>query len=340
MEAKALIGVDTHKDSHSAALLNEVGALQDWLEVSASARGYRRLLSWARSESSNRIWVIEGTGSYGAGLAAYLSARGERVHEGDHPKRSSRGAAGKSDYLDAIRVAKEALTRDRLGLPKKRGQREMLRVLMTAREGAVNAQKQGLNQLYALVVSSPEDLRSRLDGLRGAALVKACLQLRPTGDAERVVTATTLRAVARRVRALGQEAAEYEAQVRQLVASLAPALLAERGVGPLTAAQFLLSWSHAGRIRNQDAFAKLAGVAPIPASSGRVQRYRLNRLGDRRLNRALHVVAISRWRCDHRTQTYIARRTAEGKSPREIRRCLKRYIARRLFRLLEALDMS
>jgi transposase len=340
MEAAMVVGVDTHKDTHSAALLSEVGAVQSGLEVCASTEGYRELLSWARAHSSARVWVVEGTGSYGAGLSSYLSGEGEVVYEGDHPKRSSRGRAGKSDQLDAIWVAKEALTRAHHGLPRKRGEREMLRVLLTARDGAVNAEKQGLNQLYALVVSGPESLRQRLGRLRGDALVKACLRLRPGGDPETLLTATTLRSVAGRVRTLAKEAAGYERQLAQLVASLAPELLAEPGIGSLTAAQFLISWSHAGRIRNEDAFAALAGVAPIPASSGRLQRHRLNRLGDRQLNRALHTVAITRARWDARTQAYIGRRTAQGKTPREIRRCLKRYIARRLFRLLEGLDKT
>lgn len=341
MEARMVVGVDTHKDTHSAALVNEVGLPLGGLEVPATGGGYQELLCWARSQAPSRVWVVEGTGSYGAGLAAYLHKQGETVFEGDHPKRSWRGPAGKSDQLDAIWVAREALARKHHGLPKARGEREMLRVLVTAREGAVQAEKQGLNQIYALVVAAPEPLRQKLGRLRQEALVKACLQLRPAaGDAELLVTAATLRSLARRVRALKAEAGDYEGQIRKLVSKLAPALLAERGVGPLTAAQVLVSWSHSGRIRNADAFAKLAGVAPLPASSGRVQRHRLNRLGDRQLNRALHLVAITRSRCDAQTQAYIARRTAEGKSPREIRRCLKRYLARRLFRLLQALDRT
>jgi transposase len=273
-------------------------------------------------------------------LAAYLSEQGEVVYEGDHPKRSWRGPAGKSDQLDAIWVAKESLSRRRPSLPRARGERELLRVLMTARNGAVEAEKQGLNQLYALAVSAPEPLHQRLGKLRAAALVKACLRLRPNGDQESVVTAATLRSVARRVSALATEAAAYERQIGKLVAARAPELLALKGVGPLSAAQFLISWSHAGRLRDHNAFAKLAGVAPLPASSGRVQRHRLNRLGDRQLNRALHLVAITRSRCDAQTQTYIARRTSEGKSAREIRRCLKRYLARRVFKLLERLDKT
>lgn len=332
-----VVGVDTHKETHSAAMLNELGVVQSGVEVNASAAGYQQLLSWARANSASRVWVVEGTGSYGAGLASYLSGQDEVVYEGDHPKRSWRGPAGKSDQLDAIWVAKEALSQQRPSLPRARGERELLRVLMTARNGAVEAEKQGLNQLYALVVSAPEPLRRRLGKLRAAALVKACSQLRPTGDQECVVTAATLRSVARRVRALATEAADYEGQISKLVSRLAPQLLALKGVGPLSAAQILVSWSHAGRLRDHNAFAKLAGVAPLPASSGRVRRHRLNRLGDRQLNRALHLVAITRSRCDAQTRAYIARRTSEGKSPREIRRCLKRYLARRIFKLLERL---
>jgi transposase len=335
-----VVGVDTHKRTHSAALLNQLGVVLGGLEVAASAAGYRQLLGWARSKSAARVWVVEGTGSYGAGLTKYLSGQDEVVYEGDHPKRSWRGPAGKSDQLDAIWVAKEALSGRRPSLPRASGDRELLRVLLTARNGAVEAEKQGLNQLYALVVSAPEPLRQRLGKLRAAALVKACLHLRPHGDQETAVTAVTLRSVARRVSVLATEAAGYEQQIGELVSALAPQLLAVKGVGPLTAAQFLISWSHAGRLRDHNAFAKLAGVAPLPASSGRVQRHRLSRLGDRQLNKALHQVAITRSRCDIQTQAYIARRTSEGKSPREIRRCLKRYLARRIFKLLERLDKT
>jgi len=338
--ASMVVGVDTHKETHSAALLNELGVVQAGLEVAASAAGYRQLLGWARSNSEARVWVVEGTGSYGAGLTKYLSEQNEVVYEGDHPKRSWRGPAGKSDQLDAIWVAKESLSRPRPNLPRARGERELLRVLLTARNGAVEAEKQGLNQLYALVVSAPEAMRQRLGKLRGPALVKACRRLRPGGDQESEVTAMTLRSVAQRVSALATEAAAYEHQIGKLVGGRAPQLLAIKGVGPLSAAQILVSWSHAGRLRDHNAFAKLAGVAPLPASSGRVQRHRLNRLGDRQLNRALHLVVITRARCDAQTQAYIARRTSEGKSIRDIRRCPKRYLARRVFKLLEHLDKT
>lgn len=340
MEGAMVIGVDTHKDGHSAALVDQLGAVQASTEVAASQAGYQRLLSWAQDHSQQRVWAVEGTGSYGAGLAAFLSQLGEVVYEGDRPKRGSRTGRPKSDQLDAIQVARESLMHTHHATPRQRGEREMLRVLLTAREGAVTAKTRGLNQLQALLVSAPSDLRERLQKVSGTGLVKACLGLRPAGDPETVVTATTLRSVARRVQALTVEAAAYERQLARLVANLAPALLAEPGVGSLTAAQILVSWSHAGRLRSEDAFAAFAGVAPLPASSGRVQRHRLNRMGDRRLNRALHTAVLVRSAHDPQTQAYIARRTAEGKSAREIRRCLKRYLARRLFRLLEALDKT
>jgi len=241
--------------------------------------------------------------------------------------------------LDAIKVAREALAREHHAIPRRRGNREAIRVLLSTREGAVSASRQALNQLYALVVTAPEPIHEHLIRLKGEQLVTACLRLRSTaGDIETSVTTRALRQVARRIRSLQAGAADHEAQLESLVAEAVPALLSEPGVGAITAAQLLVSWSHAGRIRNENAFAAMAGVAPVPASSGRFVRHRLNRQGDRRLNRALHVVAVCRSSFHRPTKDYIARRTAEGKSTREIRRCLKRYLARRFFRLLQGLD--
>jgi len=335
----SVVGVDTHKDSHSAALMDGLGGLVASTDVGANQRGYVQLLEWARGRSSRRTWVVEGTGSYGAGLASFLARCGEVVYEGDRPQRRKHGASGKSDQLDAIKVAREALAREHHAVPRQRGNREAIRVLLSTREGAVIASRQALNQLYALVVTAPEPIHERLIRLRGESLVKACMRLRSTaGEIETSVTTRALRQVARRIRTLQAEAADYEAQLEELVAEAVPALLTEPGVGAITAAQLLVSWSHAGRIRNENAFAAMAGVAPVPASSGRVVRHRLNRQGDRRLNRALHVVAVCRSSFHRPTKDYIARRTAEGKSTREIRRCLKRYLARRFFRLLQGLD--
>jgi transposase len=333
------VGVDTHKDSHSAALLDELGGVVASTDVGANQGGHVELLEWARCQSSRRTWVVEGTGSYGAGLASFLARCGELVYEGDRPQRRKRGAGGKSDQLDAIKVAREALAREHHAIPRQRGNREAIRVLLSAREGAVTAYRQALNQLYALVVTAPQPIHERLIRLKGEQLVNACVRLRSAAsDVETSVTTRVLRQVAQRTRSLQAEAVEHEAQLHELVAETAPALLAEPGVGAITAAQLLVSWSHAGRIRNENAFAAMAGVAPVPASSGRVVRHRLNRQGDRRLNRALHVVAICRSRIHRPTKDYIARRSAEGKSTREIRRCLKRYLARRFFRLLHGLD--
>ncbi len=334
-----VVGVDTHKDTHSAAMVDELGCVVAATDVGATQSGYVQLLDWARCWSSRRTWVVEGTGSYGAGLASFLARCGEVVYEGDRPQRRKRGAGGKSDQLDAIKVAREALARKHHTVPRQRGNREAIRVLLSTREGAVSAYRQALNQLYALVVTAPEPIHERLIRLKGEPLVTACAHLRCTsGDVETSVTTRVLHQVAQRIRTLQAEAADHEAQLEKLVAKTAPTLLAEPGVGAITAAQLLVSWSHAGRIRNENAFAAMAGVAPVPASSGRVIRHRLNRQGDRRLNRALHVVAVCRSNFHRPTKDYIARRTAEGKSTREIRRCIKRYLARRLFRLLQRLD--
>jgi len=187
---------------------------------------------------------------------------GEVVFEGDRPQRRKRGAAGKSDQLDAIKVAREALARPHHAVPRQRGQREAMRVLLSTRQGAVNAYKQGLNQLYALVVSAPEPTRERLIQLKGERLIKACTRVRSSGELESRVTAATLRQIARRLNLLRAEADDYERQLTGLIHSIAPELLAEPGVGPITAAQLLISWSHAGRIRNEGAFAAMTPEVP------------------------------------------------------------------------------
>jgi transposase len=215
-----------------------------------------------------------------------------------------------------------ALAREHLAQPRRRGEREAVRVLLTTRHGAVRARARAICHLKALVVNAPEALRQRLRCLPTGALVAQCTRLRaaPASTTEYRATVTALRLTARRVRALEDEAAALEAQLTPAVRRLAPALLAEPGVGPISAAQILCAWSHAGRLRSEAAFAALAGVAPIPASSGQVQRHRLNRSGDRQLNCALHTIVLVRLAHHAETQAYAARRTAEGKSPREIRR--------------------
>jgi transposase len=213
-------------------------------------------------------------------------------------------------------------------------------VPLTTRRTALAAGVAAVNQLKALLVSAPEELRAKLRDLPTTQQVAVCAALRdrPTKPLEHRMTARALRCTARRVQALQAEAEELLAELERLVAAIAPWLLEAFGVGPVSAAQLLVSWSHAGRFRSEAAFAALAGASPIPASSGQVTRYRLNRSGDRQLNQALHTIALARLRNDPETRAYAARRTAEGKSRRDIKRCLKRIIARQLFRLLERYD--
>jgi transposase len=213
-------------------------------------------------------------------------------------------------------------------------------VLLATRQGAVTARTGAINQLKALIVGAPEELRAELRRSSTSGQVDYCAALRdrPTRSLEHRMTVRALRSTALRIQVLTAEASQLEGQIGRLVGAVAPWLLELSGMGPLSAAQVLVSWSHAGRLRSEAAFAALAGVAPIPASSGQITRYRLNRGGDRQLNRALHTVALVRLRDDPTTRAYAARRRGDGKSPREIRRCVKRAIARHLFKLLQRYD--
>jgi transposase len=334
-----VIGVDTHRDSHTAAAVRAAtGAVIGQLTVATDASGYRRLTRFADQHAAGRrVWAIEGTGSYGAGLTTSLLEHGERVVEIDRPARPARRDGAKSDDLDAVRAAREALSRGHLAAPRARGDREAMRVLLTARQGAVVARTKAIGQLKALIVNAPQSLRDQLRRGTTDQQLQRCARLRtlPGHSAEHRATIRAIRGTARRALALEGEAAEYETELEQLVMTVCPALLDQPGVGTITAAQFLISWSHPGRIRSEAAFAALGGAAPIPASSGAVTRYRLSRAGDRQLNRALHTVALSRLRIHQPAKAYALRRTSEGKSPREIKRCLKRAIAREVYRLME-----
>jgi transposase len=338
-----VIGVDPHRDTLAAAATDPVGGLLAQTSVRADAAGYRRLLDFAQAQvPGRRCWAVEGAGSYGAGLAAFLQARGERVVEVGRPKRPPRRTGAKSDALDALRAAREALAQDHPLAPRRRGDREALRVLLATRHSACVAKVSATNQLKALIVGAPEELRAELRRLGTKRQVRRCALLRdrPARSLEHRMTVRALRSTAQRIRLLAVEAAELRAELERLVAAVAPWLLELPGVGPISAAQVLVSWSHAGRLRSEAAFAALAGANPIPASSGQVTRHRLNRSGDRQLNRALHTIVVARLRNDRQTRAYAARRRAEGKSVREIRRCLKRAVARQLFKLLERYDRS
>jgi transposase len=334
-----VIGVDTHKHTHTAAVVvAATGAVIEQLTVSAAPAGYQQLLQLASQRPGQRVWAIEGTGGYGAGLTRFLHAHTERVVELDRPKRTARRHGAKSDALDAIRAAREALSRDQLAQPRAAGHRAALSVRLAARRSAVQAASDGQRQLHALVVAAPDTLRSRLRDLTTPRLVSTCgrLRLQTAWDTETIATAASLRALARRIQLLDAEVAEHTRAITILVRAWHPELLTPTGVGPIVAAVALCAWSHPGRCRTDAAFAMLGGAAPIPASSGQRVRVRLNRSGDRHLNQALHVVVLTRLRYDPATRAYAQRRRAEGKTNREIRRCLVRYVARQLYRLLEA----
>lgn len=341
-ELDFVLGVDTHRDRHTLAIAEtRSGGISLQSQIAASSNGYREALRLAdRHAPGRRAWAIEGTGSYGAGLCRFLQARAELVLELDRPKREGRSRA-KSDPLDAVRAARSALGQEQLARPRADGRREELRALMTARQGALQAKRAGLCQLRALVVTAPEPLRNELRGLTRARLLGRLRGLRPDRRREhRCGTLLALRLLANRVLALQSEERELAREIQVRVAELAPELLDQPGVGPISAAQLLVSWSHHGRVRSEAAFARLAGSAPIPASSGQVVRHRLDRGGDRQLNRALHTIVLSRRKHHARTIAYIARRQREGKSVREATRCLKRYLARSLFRLLEGMPQN
>jgi transposase len=334
-----VIGVDTHRDSTTAAIVEALtGAVVDQARCGTDAVGYKRTYKFVTAQApGRRVWAIEGTGSYGAGLTRFLLERSEWVVEVDRPARPTRRDGAKNDELDAVRAAREALSRVHLAAPRARGDREAIRVLLTARQGAVVARTKAIGQLKALIIGAPEPLREQLRRGSTDQQLDRCARLRtlPTHSGEHRCTVQAIRATARRALALEAEAAEHETHIEQLVMTACPDLLDLPGVGPITAGQFLISWSHSRRIRSEAAFASLAGVAPIPASSGATTRHRLNRSGDRQLNRALHTVALSRLQHDEPTIAYAARRTTEGKSPREIKRCLKRAIVREIYRHLE-----
>jgi transposase len=338
-----VIGVDTHRDTLAAAATDRVGGTLAQSSAAADLAGYQDLLDFAQAQlPGRRCWAVEGAGSYGAGLTAFLQARGERVVEIGRPKRPARRTGAKSDALDALRAAREALACDHPVAPRRRGNRQALRVLLATRHSACRAKVSAINQLKALIVGAPEELRAELRGLETKQQVRRCARLRdrPTRSLEHRMTVQALRSTAQRNQLLAAEAAELRSELDRLVAAIAPWLLELPGVGPISAAQVLVSWSHAGRLRSEAAFAALAGVNPIPASSGQVTRHRLNRGGDRQLNRALHTIVLARLRDDADTRAYAARRRSQGKSTRDIRRCLKRAVARQLFKLMENCDVA
>lgn len=332
-----VIGVDTHKHTHTAAAVNTTGAALEHTTESTDPDGYAALVDMADRHGGLRAWAIEGANGYGAGLARFLAERGEWVIELDRPARPARRHGAKSDEIDAVRAAREALAREHLAEPRCDGERAALSVRLTARRSAVDATTTAQRQLHALVVAAPETLRGRLRGKTTTEMTRTCARLRIDArwDTMTRETAVVLRTLARRVQALNDEAHGHERAILKLVRAWRPDLLDQFGVGPIVAAVVLCAWSHPGRIRSDAAFAMLAGTAPIPASSGLTNRHRLNRSGDRQLNRAIHTIVLSRLRFDPTTRAYAERRRADGLTDREIKRCVKRYVTRQLYRQLE-----
>jgi transposase len=328
------VGVDTHLELHVAAVIDQAGRLLGTQAFPASTRGYVALVTWAEGFGPVERVGVEGTGTFGAGLTRFVRAYGLAVVEVARPDRSTRRRRGKSDPIDAQAAARATLAGVAVTTPKTRdGQVEMIRLLRVARRGAMKARVAAAEQLYGVLYSAPEELRQPLLGLTTKALVRACASMRPGPlTSPMAATKTTLRTLARRWQQLQAELDQLDTQLQALVASVAPTLLALPGVGVETAGQLLVTaGDNPQRLGSEAAFAHLCGAAPIPASSGRTDRHRLNRGGDRRANNALWRIALVRMRCHPPTRAYVERRTKQGLSKLDIMRCLKRYIAREIY---------
>ncbi len=326
-----IVGVDTHKHTHAAVAINTLGTRLGAMTIPASTTGYRDLEAWARSFGPIRAFGIEGTGSYGAGLSRSLQANGHPVFEVNRPNRQLRHQHGKSDPLDAESAARAVLGGQATALPKA-STVEMIRHLRVARDTAVKGRTQAMLTLKAIIVTAPAGLREQLDGITGKmALIRRLAALRP-GKLTSASAKASLRAIARRWLALDAEIKAHDRHLEDLTRECAPTMLEAHGIAAGTAAEMLLLvGDNPDRIRSEAAFAKLCGACPIPASSGKTTRHRLNRGGNRQANAALYRVVIVRMRSHQPTRDYVQRRTAEGKGKREIIRCLKRFVAREIF---------
>ena len=336
----AVVGVDTHRDTHEAEIAYPSGAPIATVAISNDSAGYAELLAWIADHAPGpRVAVsIEGTRSYGAGLARAVSTAGLLVIECEQPHRTARRGKGKSDPIDAHLAALTALRldADRLPTPRADGDREALRILLGARQELTTTSTAQRNRLRALLLGGEDTDRQIARGTLTQATLASLARRRAPRQANRdqVIRHAEIRRLAQTLHQTRRTLAANRAQLQDLVDDLAAGLTDRPGIGPVSAAQVIVSFSHPGRCRNEAAFAALAGTSPLQASSGRTIRHRLNRSGDRALNRAVHTIALARMRSCPTTRAYVARRTAEGKTTREIRRCLKRYITRELYRTL------
>lgn len=330
-------GVDTHSRVHVGAVVNAIGKILETASFPVTVAGYQQLLAWMHSFGTLTRVGVEGTGSYGAGLCRFLVANDVTVVEVNRPNRQLRRRRGKSDTTDAESAARAALNGEATGVPKTGdGNVEAIRGLRVARRSAVKASTQASNQIRDLIVTAPDALRDRLVELTTAARIEMCARMRPGAVTEPgEATKRSLRCLARRHEALAAEIAELDEAIYELCVAQNPALLGARGVGPEVAAALLIAaGDNPERLRTEASFAALCGSSPVEASSGKITRHRLNQGGNRDANNALWRIVMVRLTCDPDTTAYRDRRRADGKSDREIIRCLKRYVAREIYRLL------
>lgn len=340
-QARLTVGVDTHADTHHAVILDEHGIRLADRSFAATAAGYRELTAWSSSFGTVERVAIESTGSYGAGLTRYVTAAGIEVVEVNQPHIHTRARVGKDDAIDAEAAARTAMSGQANTVAKDTtGVVESIRIALITRDSAVKSRTRALVQLRSLLITVSDDLRNQLRPLTTGALLTTCQNLRP--DPARLADPTqaakhALRTLARRISDLDAEIADHDSVLTALVTATAPATLARPQIGIISAAQLLVTFGQNGnRVRSEAAFARITGVAPIPASSGKTNRMRLHRGGDRQANKTLHMIAVGRLRRHPETITYAQRRTAEGLSKKDVIRCLKRYIAREVFTTLKA----
>jgi transposase len=330
-------GVDTHADTHTAAALDQVGGLLGSATFAATPDGYAQIHTWFTSFGPVSQVGIEGTGSYGAGLTRHLQGAGVCVIEVSRPNRADRRGRGKSDPIDAEHAARAVLAGTATATPKDRtGIVESIRAIHRARRGAVKARTAARNQFTAAVLTAPDVVRTALQPLTSTVQIKTAAAWRPTDITNPVnATKTSLRRYARRIQYLNDEIADADHDIAALTAQAAPDLLAEPGIGPDTAAQLLITaGDNPNRLHTEASFAALCGVSPVPASSGKTRRHRLNRGGDRQANRALYMTVLTRMRHDQPTRDYVTKARSQGKTTKEIIRQLKRYVARRTYRII------
>jgi len=331
-------GVDTHADTHVAAAVDHNGGLLGIESFPADQSGFEELLGWLVGFGPVARIGVEGTGSWGVGLSRFLHDQEVMVVEVDRPNRQQRRKQGKSDPTDAVSAARAALSGTATVTPKSRnGRVEEMRVLLVARRSARQQRIQSLNQLRHLVFCAPEEIRTRFMDRPKTGLVSEAANMRPHKGSDPIIYQTNLviRNLARRVKSLHAEMRVIDETLRSLIEETAPGLVALHGVGTDTAASLLVTaGDNPDRIHNERSWAHLCGVTPIPASSGKTTRHRLNRGGDRQANAALYRIVLTRMSSHDETRRYVKRRRQEGLNTAEIMRCLKRYVARQTFKHL------